>query len=314
MKLIKPAEISAKIMTLIDEAEKEVIIVSPYNKITGWTKLINRIKRAQNNNVNISWYTRENNVEKSNYDEVLSLGIEPYLVEDLHAKIYFNEEYAIFTSMNMSKYSDEKSIDLGYITESQKEYQDILHIFKLYIEKKAHRKFLTSEISSTEDTQNKRSEKHSKKTFSIKDLLASNNNYTHIDSNEYYIKEIHKHISEKYGCFDYNYIKDKHLEYYNFLKKGYKLQFVPYTQAVKINIYFPKDCLQIRIDDIYRKIRFEKKIYKSKELENSKEGEQNLIKYYFERQYKKVETWSSTETNAFLNNLDIIVSYIFQNS
>lgn len=47
MKLIKPAEISAKIMTLIDEADKQLIVVSPYNNISGWNKLLIRIKEAQ---------------------------------------------------------------------------------------------------------------------------------------------------------------------------------------------------------------------------------------------------------------------------
>lgn len=39
MELIQPAEISGKIMTLIDQAKEELIIVSPYNKFTYWKKL-----------------------------------------------------------------------------------------------------------------------------------------------------------------------------------------------------------------------------------------------------------------------------------
>ncbi len=81
MKLIKPAETSAKIMTLIDEAEKELIIVSPYNNLDGWTKLTNKIKKAQSKGIEISWYSRKNNVDKSNSEEVRSIGIEPILVE-----------------------------------------------------------------------------------------------------------------------------------------------------------------------------------------------------------------------------------------
>ncbi len=36
MELIQPAEISGKIMTLIDQAKEVIIIVSPYNKFTYW--------------------------------------------------------------------------------------------------------------------------------------------------------------------------------------------------------------------------------------------------------------------------------------
>ena len=36
MNYIEPLEISSKIMTLIDEAEEELIIVSPYVDIKDW--------------------------------------------------------------------------------------------------------------------------------------------------------------------------------------------------------------------------------------------------------------------------------------
>ena len=40
MKLIKPSEISAKILTLLDESNERVILVSPYMKIPKWDKLL----------------------------------------------------------------------------------------------------------------------------------------------------------------------------------------------------------------------------------------------------------------------------------
>lgn len=39
MKFIPPLEISSKIMTLIKEANRELIIVSPYIQILYWTKM-----------------------------------------------------------------------------------------------------------------------------------------------------------------------------------------------------------------------------------------------------------------------------------
>ena len=39
MKLIKPSQISGEIMTLIEEADKKLIIVSPYCKFSDWKKL-----------------------------------------------------------------------------------------------------------------------------------------------------------------------------------------------------------------------------------------------------------------------------------
>lgn len=46
MKLIKPAEISSKIMTLIEEADESLIIVSPYNDLEKWDKINKRFESA----------------------------------------------------------------------------------------------------------------------------------------------------------------------------------------------------------------------------------------------------------------------------
>lgn len=44
MKLIKPSSVSGEIMTLIEEADEKVILVSPYCKVKKWYKLLNKIK------------------------------------------------------------------------------------------------------------------------------------------------------------------------------------------------------------------------------------------------------------------------------
>ena len=45
VKLINPSAISARILTLLDESDERVIIVSPYMKISKWYKQENREKR-----------------------------------------------------------------------------------------------------------------------------------------------------------------------------------------------------------------------------------------------------------------------------
>jgi hypothetical protein len=44
VKLIRPSEISSRILSLLDESDERVIIVSPYMKISKWYKFVNKVK------------------------------------------------------------------------------------------------------------------------------------------------------------------------------------------------------------------------------------------------------------------------------
>lgn len=130
MELVQPAEISGKIMTLIDQAKEEVIIVSPYNKFTNWKKFTQRVDKAIGRGVSFKWYIRKN--VENNIEPIRGLGIEPIEIENLHCKIYLNEKNAIVTSMNLHEYSDSSSIDIGYwITEKDKlkELNDFIDVY-----------------------------------------------------------------------------------------------------------------------------------------------------------------------------------------
>ncbi|MCB0408849.1 MAG: hypothetical protein KDD29_01440, partial [Flavobacteriales bacterium] len=131
MELINPAEISGKIMTLIDQAEKEIIIVSPYNKFRNWKKLTQRIKKAIDRGVKINWYIRKN--VDNNANEIYQIGIQPIEIENLHCKMYLNERHAVVTSMNLHEFSDASSIDIGYyITDNQK-HNELMNFIDVYI-------------------------------------------------------------------------------------------------------------------------------------------------------------------------------------
>lgn len=132
MELIQPAEISGKIMTLIDQAKSEIIIVSPYNKFTSWKKLTQRIEKAKLRGVRIKWYIRKN--IDNNVQQIRDIGIEPIEIENLHCKIYLNEQHAIVTSMNLHEYSDSSSIDIGYLIEEEEKYKELTNFINIYID------------------------------------------------------------------------------------------------------------------------------------------------------------------------------------
>lgn len=131
MEIIYPAEISGKIMTLIDQAKKSVVIVSPYNKFDNWKKFKNRIKKAHKRGVKITWYIRSNVV--GNREQIEYLGITPIEVDNLHCKMYINENQAVVTSMNLYEYSDHSSIDIGYLIEDHYKLQELFKFIDNYI-------------------------------------------------------------------------------------------------------------------------------------------------------------------------------------
>jgi len=127
MKIIPYLEISSKITTLIDSAEKELFIVSPFVNIDKWEKMKDCLSRARNKNVKIWFYVRKN-AEHNNYSlrYLYEIGINPIFIENLHAKLYVNERYGIVSSLNLYYYSDIKSIDIGYQTENTEERTELI--------------------------------------------------------------------------------------------------------------------------------------------------------------------------------------------
>jgi hypothetical protein len=133
MELIRPSEVTAKIISLIEDSQKQLIIVSPYNNLLDWPKLVKQIKSAKKRGVEISYYAR-------NYAEHKGLDladISPILIDNLHAKLYINEEYAILSSMNLVKASDDHSVDFALKTQDRSEYEQVLTYFNTYIKPKS---------------------------------------------------------------------------------------------------------------------------------------------------------------------------------
>lgn len=132
MELIRPAEVTGKILSLIEDAEKSLVIISPYNNFIGFNKFIKRFKEAKEKGIEILYYSRKNEIHKG----MDLIDIEPFLIENLHAKLYLNEKYAIFSSMNLVKYSDDFSIDFAFKTETPAEYDAAVNFYESYIKSK----------------------------------------------------------------------------------------------------------------------------------------------------------------------------------
>ncbi len=135
MKQIKPSEISGKILTLLDESDERVIIVSPYVKISKWYKLVKKLDALKTRRIPVEIYVRDDPENMATYQHLDYLAL-PYMkIPHLHCKFYLNEKNGIVTSMNLLLSSEINSLEIGYETESWSEYNELLAYYCRYIRK-----------------------------------------------------------------------------------------------------------------------------------------------------------------------------------
>lgn len=118
-------------MTLIEEADEKLILVSPYCNFSNWNKFTDAFKFVKQKNIDVEFYVRKG--ESKTIEQVNILGYKAIEIENLHAKLYLNEKSAISGSMNLTEYSDKNSLDLAFITENEKEYLELENFYKRYL-------------------------------------------------------------------------------------------------------------------------------------------------------------------------------------
>jgi hypothetical protein len=133
MKIIPPHKVTAQLLDIIHEAEQRLILVSPYVDFTSWQKPVAAIKSAVARGVNVTFYIRSNQDSSASRDHVQRLGLTPVLVENLHAKMYLSEKDGLLTSMNLLRYSDSNSIEIGTQVEQPAELQELYRIVDRFI-------------------------------------------------------------------------------------------------------------------------------------------------------------------------------------
>jgi hypothetical protein len=130
MKLLKNHEIEEEIIKIIKEAKNSVVIVSPYinfyQKDVKWENLFNSLLERSKEGLFIEVHVRKNQDNRKPYIKKegvikkfkdITLG-NIYLHMNLHAKLYFNEEKVLVTSMNILQ-SSLNNIEIGYLLEKE---------------------------------------------------------------------------------------------------------------------------------------------------------------------------------------------------
>ena len=126
MKISDPLENINSIISLINNANKTVVIVSPYTNLKGWDNLKTAINNASNRGVNVSYYVRKGEGVHGTED----LDVKVIEVPMLHAKMFFSETEAIISSFHLIANQD---INWAYILENPDEYNQLTDFFKKHI-------------------------------------------------------------------------------------------------------------------------------------------------------------------------------------
>jgi hypothetical protein len=126
MTILNPAENISGIISLIENAKKFVVIVSPFNDLTGWDKLKNAINKAAQKKIDVFYYVREGEGSKG----IENLDVKIFEVPLLHAKMFFTENKAMISSGNLTNRPD---INWVYELDNQEEYKELINFFELYI-------------------------------------------------------------------------------------------------------------------------------------------------------------------------------------
>jgi phosphatidylserine/phosphatidylglycerophosphate/cardiolipin synthase-like enzyme len=116
------------IADIIDEAKKELVLISPYLWLSG--DLIEKLVRADKQSVKIEVVYRDEDKFKPDQLKRLQKEIEKLqplknlqisCLKYLHAKCYYNEHSMLITSMNLYDYSEKNDWEMGLLLESEED-------------------------------------------------------------------------------------------------------------------------------------------------------------------------------------------------
>ena len=112
-------KISARLEDIIGEAEKELVLVSPYVQFSA--NLIDRLKDADEKGVRIILIYRDelSPKEREKLDTLKNLSL--YCHPNLHAKCYYNEKQLIITSMNLYDFSEKRNREMGVLVQTEED-------------------------------------------------------------------------------------------------------------------------------------------------------------------------------------------------
>jgi len=191
-KVITTRGISFHLEEMIKEAKKSITIVTPYLKMA--QSLYDRLRMADIRGVEITIIYGKTGLVKSQQQQLDKLeNCKVIFVENLHAKVFINEQQGIIGSMNLYEYSEINNFEMGvYFT--KKEDLPIWDSTIYEIDLIANSGILEKESKSDENV------------IKEKEIIYSIIN----GKNDFYLKNYpidNIDVSKKYGFVTYNFMR-----------------------------------------------------------------------------------------------------------
>lgn len=126
MKILSPEENIAAVTAVIANAKKFVVIVSPFNDLTGWDELKRAINDAAGRHIDVTYYVRKGEGQNGIGD----LNVKIAEVPLLHAKMFFSESEGVIGSFNLTS---TPNLNWGYTVNDLQSYSEMTGFFEKYI-------------------------------------------------------------------------------------------------------------------------------------------------------------------------------------
>jgi len=122
MKFIDIKENLNTIISLVENAEEYLILISPFNDFEGWNKLKNAINNAIARGVDVKYYVREG----EGFNGMNGLNVKLWEVPGLHAKMYQSEKATYISSGNLT---NDTNINWYIQLDTEEEIKEIVEEF-----------------------------------------------------------------------------------------------------------------------------------------------------------------------------------------
>jgi PLD-like domain len=123
MQFLTTKQISGEVERVIREAQKFIILISPYIQIS--ESYLERLRDAGNRKVKTHIVFRKDQIYKIKEEAFSNCSnLNLYFFDNLHSKCYLNESSAILTSMNLYEHSERNNREMG-ISFNRNQYEKL---------------------------------------------------------------------------------------------------------------------------------------------------------------------------------------------
>ena len=142
-KFLTTIELSFQILQIIKTSDREIILVTPYIKLS--PNLKDNLSEANRKGKEITLIHGKSGLSKEEETFLDSLdNLSIYFHQNLHAKCYFNEFSMLITSMNLYEFSEKQNKEFGILIEKEFDedgiYEDVIEEVLAIIQNSKHEK------------------------------------------------------------------------------------------------------------------------------------------------------------------------------